>query len=110
MVTERYCDFSDELVAPRQRSIRINGFATCIRLEEVYWTIIEILARQESMTVGRLLSRWALEMDMACEAVRNFTGYVRVICVVQLVRRIEMVSPEDVERIAKIMNRNDYRL
>ncbi|WP_322062495.1 ribbon-helix-helix domain-containing protein [Paraburkholderia sp. J63] len=101
MATQRYCDFSIELVTPRQRSIRINGFATCIRLEEVYWTIIEILARQESVTVGRLLSRWALEMDLACDVVKNFTGYIRVVCVVQLVRRMGRISPEELEGVRK---------
>lgn len=101
MATQRYCDFSIALVTPRQRSIRINGFATCIRLEEVYWTIIEILARQESVTVGRLLSRWALEMDLACDVVKNFTGYIRVVCVVQLVRRMGRISPEELEGVRK---------
>ncbi|HKU00313.1 MAG TPA: ribbon-helix-helix domain-containing protein [Paraburkholderia sp.] len=100
MATQRYCDFSASLVTPRQRSIRINGFATCIRLEEVYWTIIEILARQESMSVGGLLSKWALEMDLACDVVRNFTGYVRVICVVQIVRNLGAFNSDDIEKVA----------
>jgi predicted DNA-binding ribbon-helix-helix protein len=102
MDTQRYCDFSVKLVTPRQRSIRINGFATCIRLEEVYWTIIEILARQESMTVGRLLSKWALELDLASDFVRNFTGYVRIICVVQLIRQMGTIKPEDLERMSRM--------
>lgn len=93
MVTNRYCDFSMKLVTPRQRSIRINGFATCIRLEEVYWAIIELLARQECVTVGRLLSRWAMEMDLGFDTVKNFTGYVRVVCVVQLVRQAGTLDP-----------------
>ena len=97
MATHRYCNFNEKLLVPRQRSIRINGFATCIRLEEVYWTIIEILARQESVTVGKLLSRWALEMDLACDVVRNFTGYVRVVCVIQLVRRMESIKSGELE-------------
>ncbi|WP_244828236.1 ribbon-helix-helix domain-containing protein [Caballeronia sp. TF1N1] len=82
-----------KLVTPRQRSIRINGFATCIRLEEVYWAIIELLARQECLTVGRLLSRWAMEMDLGFDTVKNFTGYVRVVCVVQLVRQAGTLDP-----------------
>ncbi|WP_213306497.1 ribbon-helix-helix domain-containing protein [Paraburkholderia sacchari] len=97
MATHRYCDFRSRLVTPRQRSIRINGFSTCIRLEEIYWIIIEIIARQESMTVGKLLSRWAMEMDLACDVVRNFTGYIRVVCVVQLARRIGMFNLEELE-------------
>lgn len=105
MATQRYCDFSFRLAAPRQRSVRINGFATCIRLEEVYWTIIEILARQESITAGKLLSKWALEMDLACDAVKNFTSYVRVICVVQLTRRITSLKSEELEKVCRALSR-----
>jgi predicted DNA-binding ribbon-helix-helix protein len=83
-----YCNFSADLVKPRQRSIRVNGLATCLRLEEIYWSIIEELARRESLTVGKLISRWAMEMDLAHESVWNFTGYIRVICVMQLVDRV----------------------
>lgn len=102
MVKPSYCNFNGRLATPRQRSIRINGFATCIRLEEVYWTIIEILARQESVTVGKLLSRWALEVDLACDVVKNFTSYVRVICVIQLMRRLESIGSDELERMTKI--------
>lgn len=80
----RYCNFTPQLAKPRQRSVRINGLATCLRLEEVYWRIIEEIARQESVTVGKLISRWALEIDLTQEAICNFTGFVRIICVTQL--------------------------
>lgn len=101
MLSKHYCDFNAELASPRQRSIRINGLSTCIRLEEVYWTIIEILARQESVTVGKLLSRWALEMDLSRDVVRNFTGHVRVICMVQLIRRAGSTNDNEFERMPK---------
>lgn len=89
MQQKSYCNFSDDLLKLRQRSVRLNGIATCLRLEEIYWSIIEELAREESLTVGKLISRWAMEMDLAHEAVWNFTGYVRVICVVQLIKRMD---------------------
>jgi predicted DNA-binding ribbon-helix-helix protein len=95
MATQRYCNFSADLAKPRQRSVRVNGLATCLRLEEIYWSIIEELAREESLTVGKLISRWALEMDLAHENVWNFTGYVRVVCVVQLMKRIGSIGLDD---------------
>ncbi len=105
MANTLYCNFKAELATPRQRSIRVNGFATCLRLEEIYWTIIEALARQESITVGKLLSKWALEMDLAYDDVRNFTGYVRVVCVVQLARKLDSMASDDVTRISTIVTR-----
>ncbi|MPW16724.1 aryl-sulfate sulfotransferase [Paraburkholderia sp. CNPSo 3157] len=88
MASTTYCSFNADLLKPRQRSVRVNGLATCLRLEEIYWSIIEELAREESLSVGKLISRWAMEMDLSHEYVWNFTGYVRVICVVQLIKRV----------------------
>ena len=89
MLRTTYCNFSPDLLKLRQRSVRLNGIATCLRLEEIYWAIIEQLAREESLTVGKLISRWAMEMDLAHDSIWNFTGYVRVVCVVQLIRRMD---------------------
>nr|WP_277398021.1 ribbon-helix-helix domain-containing protein [Paraburkholderia sp. Tr-20389] len=98
MTHKRYCNFSTDLLRPRQRSIRVNGLATCMRLEEIYWSIIEELARSESLTVGKLISRWAMEMDLAEESVWNFTGYIRVVCVVQLINRMSPTLSMDFSR------------
>lgn len=89
MLRTTYCDFNMGLLKLRQRSVRLNGIATCLRLEEIYWEIIEKLAREESLTVGKLISRWAMELDLANESILNFTGYVRVVCVVQLIKRMD---------------------
>ncbi|ASV99894.1 aryl-sulfate sulfotransferase [Paraburkholderia aromaticivorans] len=99
MPMTRYCNFTPQLAKPRQRSVRINGLATCLRLEEVYWRIIEEIARQESVTVGKLISRWALEIDLTQEAICNFTGFVRIICVTQLLDNkhpinLNMIDPD----------------
>ncbi|RQH09172.1 ribbon-helix-helix domain-containing protein [Paraburkholderia dinghuensis] len=83
------CNINSDLLKLRQRSVRLNGIATCLRLEEIYWSIIEQLAREESLTVGKLISRWAMEMDLAHESIWNFTGYVRVVCVVQMIKRMD---------------------
>ncbi|WP_240975591.1 ribbon-helix-helix domain-containing protein [Paraburkholderia aromaticivorans] len=64
-------------------------------MEEIYWSIIEELARRESLTVGKLISRWAMEIDLACESVWNFTGYIRVICVMQLMNPSNPAHPMD---------------
>jgi predicted DNA-binding ribbon-helix-helix protein len=95
MRTTRYCNFNPQLARPRLRSLRINGFATCLRLEEIYWRIIEEIARAESITVGKLISKWALEIDMMQETICNFTGFIRIICVTQVLEQkctIDMVT------------------
>jgi predicted DNA-binding ribbon-helix-helix protein len=109
MAITQYCNFSADLARPRQRSVRVNGLATCLRLEEVYWTIIEKLAREESLTVGKLISRWALEMDLAHEDVWNFTGYVRVICVVQLMKRAGSMPADGAASAPGLADARDVR-
>lgn len=86
MKPTEYCQFDLELVRPRLRSVRMNGLATCFRLEEIYWKIIEKIARDECLTVGKLISRWALETDLTHGPVWNFTGFIRVVCVVHILR------------------------
>ncbi len=89
MFRTMYCNINSDLLKLRQRSVRLNGIATCLRLEEIYWSIIEQLAREESLSVGKLISKWAMEMDLAHESIWNFTGYVRVVCVVQMMKRMD---------------------
>ncbi|NKJ45228.1 hypothetical protein CIC12_00385 [Burkholderia sp. SG-MS1] len=98
MLRTTYCNFNTDLLRLRQRSVRLNGIATCLRLEEIYWSIIEELARKESLTVGKLISRWAMEMDLSHESVWNFTGYVRVVCVVQLMKRVDPAHQIDLSQ------------
>ncbi|MFM0556774.1 ribbon-helix-helix domain-containing protein [Paraburkholderia sediminicola] len=98
MTRTTYGNFSTDLLRPRQRSIRVNGLATCMRLEEIYWSIIAEFARSESLTVGKLISRWAMEMDLAHEAVWNFTGYIRVVCVIQLINRVSPALSMDITK------------
>ncbi len=43
-------EFDMGLAQPLSRSVRLNGFATCLRLEQVYW---DILGRWQRSTVVR---------------------------------------------------------
>jgi predicted DNA-binding ribbon-helix-helix protein len=77
-------DFDMQLARPLSRSVRLNGFATCLRLEQVYWNVLEGMAGLHQCTVNSLLSYIDREVCLRHGSVRNFTGLVRVICVVHL--------------------------
>lgn len=49
--------FDMALIRPLSRSVRLNGFATCMRLEQVYWNILGRMAEDNCCSVGTLLSR-----------------------------------------------------
>lgn len=70
------------LARPLSRSVRLNGFATCLRLEEVYWKILERIAVANRCTVNAVLSHVDREVHLRHGGVKNFSGLVRVICVV----------------------------
>ena len=49
-------DFGMSLARPLSRSVRLNGFATCLRLEEVYWEVLSEIARNNDCSINALLS------------------------------------------------------
>ncbi|MFJ2691393.1 ribbon-helix-helix domain-containing protein [Pseudomonas sp. NPDC087336] len=75
-------EFDMGLARPLSRSVRLNGFATCLRLEQVYWDILADMARANSCSVSALLSHVDRQVHLRHGGVRNFSGLVRVVCVV----------------------------
>jgi predicted DNA-binding ribbon-helix-helix protein len=63
------------------RSIRLNGQSTSIRLEKVFWEILEDIAAAEGMTVPRFISTLHQEILLLRGEVPNFTSHLRCICV-----------------------------
>ncbi|MHB2249432.1 ribbon-helix-helix domain-containing protein [Pseudomonas fitomaticsae] len=78
--------FDMALIRPLSRSVRLNGFATCMRLEQVYWNILGRMAEDNCCSVGALLSRVDREVHLRHGGVKNFSGLVRVVCVVNGLR------------------------
>ncbi|EJM70325.1 hypothetical protein PMI29_01644 [Pseudomonas sp. GM49] len=79
-------EFDMGLAQPLSRSVRLNGFATCLRLEQVYWKILGEMARVNCCSVSSLLSHVDREVHLRHGGVRNFSGLVRVVCVVHSLR------------------------
>lgn len=79
-------EFDMGLVQPFSRSVRLNGFATCMRLEQVYWDILAQMAKANCCSVSALLSYLDREVHLRHGGVRNFSGLVRVVCVVHSIK------------------------
>jgi predicted DNA-binding ribbon-helix-helix protein len=75
---------SPETYAFETRSIRLNGQSTSIRLEKIFWTILEQIAASEGMSVPRFISTLHSEVLQVWGEVANFTSHLRCICVVGL--------------------------
>ena len=63
---------------PERRSLRIHGHSTTIRLERAYWTVLEILASEEDLTVAALVTRIHDHCQIAND--RNLASCLRVVC------------------------------
>ena len=75
-------DFNMGLAQPLARSVRLNGFATCLRLEEIYWRVLERIAQANRCSVNTVLSYVDREVHLRHGGVKNFSGLIRVVCVV----------------------------
>jgi predicted DNA-binding ribbon-helix-helix protein len=63
------------------RSIRLNGQSTSLRLERIFWGILEEIASGEAMSVPRFISTLHQEILLLRGEVPNFTSHLRCICV-----------------------------
>jgi predicted DNA-binding ribbon-helix-helix protein len=87
-------DFNMSLARPHSKSVRLNGLATCLRLEEVYWNILADIARSNSCSVNAILSYVDREVHLRHGGVKNFSGLIRVVCVAHLLKTESMaLSP-----------------
>ncbi len=78
--------FNMNLAQPQSRSVRLNGLATCLRLEEVYWNILSEIASCNGCSINAVLSYVDREVHLRYGGVKNFSGLIRVVCVAHLLK------------------------
>ncbi len=69
------------------RSIRLNGQSTSLRLEKLFWAILEEIAASEGLTLPRFISTLHHEVLLLRGEVPNFASHLRCICVVAIETR-----------------------
>lgn len=62
----------------RTRSVRLHGVVSSIRLENLYWTVLEEIAQRDGMSVVQLIEKLYDELVHSRGAVGNFTSFLRV--------------------------------
>ncbi|SAI65635.1 Uncharacterised protein [Bordetella ansorpii] len=66
--------------APESRSLRLHGAATSVRLERLFWEVLEELAERDGMRVTQLIERLYDELIAYRGQAANFTSFLRVCC------------------------------
>jgi len=62
------------------RSVRLNGYCTSIRLESLFWTILDEIATSQGLSTPRFISTLYDEVMELRGEVGNFTSLLRVTC------------------------------
>ncbi|MFZ5548283.1 MAG: ribbon-helix-helix domain-containing protein [Pseudomonadota bacterium] len=62
----------------RTRSVRLHGVVTSIRLENLFWAVLEEIAGRDALTVVQLIERLYDELVESRGAVGNFASFLRV--------------------------------
>jgi predicted DNA-binding ribbon-helix-helix protein len=66
------------------RSIRLNGQSTSIRLEKMFWRVLEAVAARESFSVPKFISTLHSEILIMRGEAPNFTSHLRCVCILAL--------------------------
>lgn len=67
-----------ESYASRTRSVRLHGVVTSIRLENLYWEVLEEIGQRDGMGVVQLIEKLYDELVEARGEVGNFASFLRV--------------------------------
>lgn len=78
-----------------QRSLRIDGMVTSIRMENTFWTILEEIAKRDRMTLPNIVTRLFHESIDAGHDMGNFTSFLRVCCSRYLTLQLDGHIPKD---------------
>jgi len=68
------------LYAFETRSVRLGGHATSIRLESAFWRILEEIAAEQGVSLGKLLTKVHDEVLEFDEELSNFASLLRCAC------------------------------
>jgi len=71
---------SEHSYACETRSLRLHGVATSLRLENLFWQVLEELAGRDGMRVTQLIERLYDELVAYRGEAANFTSFLRVCC------------------------------
>ena len=84
-----------KLYSHRSRSLRLHGAVTCIRLENLFWLVLEEIAARDNLSLSHLITRLYDEIIEARGDVENFSSFLRVSCLRYLALQADGAIPSD---------------
>jgi predicted DNA-binding ribbon-helix-helix protein len=93
---EIFISANPDSYASRTRSVRLHGVVTSIRLENLYWEVLEEIGRRDDMGVVQLIEKLYDELVAARGAVGNFSSFLRVSALRYMALQAHQRIPMDV--------------
>jgi len=79
----------------KARSLRLHGVATSIRLETLYWRVLEEIGKRDGMSVNQIITKLHDELIAAHGEVDSFASFLRVCCARYLMLQLAGRIPSD---------------
>lgn len=77
------------------RSLRLGGVSTSLRLERMFWSVLEEIAARDRLTLAQLITKLYDELCESRPEIGNFTSFLRVCCTRYLSLQLTGSIPTD---------------
>jgi|TARA_B110000977_G_scaffold108214_1_gene140926 predicted DNA-binding ribbon-helix-helix protein len=91
---ELFIDSDVDKWISRTKSLRIDGVATSIRMENFFWAVLSEIAVRDLMTTNQLITKLYLEAMVADHDSGNFTSFLRVCAG----RYLSLIADDEIKR------------
>jgi predicted DNA-binding ribbon-helix-helix protein len=80
------------LYQAKARSLRLHGVVTSIRLEQLFWQVLQEVAERDGMSTNQLITKLHDELLAYRGEIENFSSFLRVCCL----RYLSLIADGDI--------------
>ncbi|OLL28737.1 aryl-sulfate sulfotransferase [Burkholderia sp. SRS-W-2-2016] len=101
-----YVNADPILYEARTRSLRVHGVITTVRLENLFWDVLQEIAARENMTTSQFAVKLYDELiALRGEAPANFASFLRVCCL----RYLSLQTTKEETPASAVVSGSDLR-
>jgi len=82
------------------RSVRLDGYATSVRLESRFWELLDVISDEQGMTTPQFLSKIYEEAIELHGEISNFASLLRCACTLYLEQPKNVIASATAEMAA----------
>ncbi|MDR5799676.1 ribbon-helix-helix domain-containing protein [Caballeronia sp. LZ001] len=107
-----YINADPILYESRTRSLRIHGVITTVRLENLFWDVLQEIAERENLTTSQFAVKLYDELiALRGEMPTNFASFLRVCCLRYLsISEAKKAPAESEARVGNALNDSGLRV